>query len=103
MRDPKPAYPITLSTEEVQLLKQLVRAHRTPQAQAMRARIILTAHTHPEQSNQQIAGTVGTTDRTVRAWPGRSRQDAFPRRCTTQWSAQAFSPSDSRASDGHRL
>jgi len=71
MRGPKPAYPITLSTEEVQLLEQLVRAHRTPQAQAMRARIILTAHAHPEQSNQQIAGTVGTTDRTVRAWRGR--------------------------------
>lgn len=71
MRGPKPAYPIPLSTEEVQLLEQLVRAHRTPQAQAMRARIILTAHAYPEQSNQQIAGTVGTTDRTVRAWRGR--------------------------------
>jgi len=32
----------------------------------MRARIILTAYKHPEQSNQQIASAIGTTDRIVR-------------------------------------
>jgi len=37
----------------------------------MRARIILTAYQHPEQSNQQIASASGTTDRTVRKWRGR--------------------------------
>ena len=43
----------------------------------MRARIILTAHAHPEQSNQQIALTVGTTDRTVRTWRGRWVKTTF--------------------------
>ena len=71
MRGPKPAYPIDLTTEEAKHLQHLVRAHTTPQTLAVRARIILSAHEHPEQSNQQIAAAVGTTDRTVRAWRGR--------------------------------
>ncbi len=66
MRGPKPAYPITLTAEEVKHLQQLIRTHSTPQTKALRARIILTAHAHPEQSNQQIASALGTTDRMVR-------------------------------------
>jgi putative transposase len=70
---------MTLTAEEAKQLQQLIRAHSTPQTLAVRARIILRAHAHPEQSNQQIASTVGTTDRTVRTWRGRSRQNAFAR------------------------
>jgi transposase-like protein len=68
MRGPKPCYPIHLSTAQEQQLRQLVRAHTTPHAQRMRARIVLAAHDHPEWSNQQIAQTVGTSDRIVRKW-----------------------------------
>ena len=68
MRGPQPSYPIELTADES---KHLVRAHTTPQALALRARIILTANAHPEQSNQQIALAAGTTDRTVRKWRGR--------------------------------
>ncbi len=71
MRGPKPAYPSVLTVEEVKHLQHLIRAHTTPQALAVRAQIILRAKAHPEQSNQQIASVVGTTDRTVRAWRGR--------------------------------
>ncbi len=71
MRGPKPSYSITLTDEEARELEQLVRAHTTAQALALRARIILRAHAHPEQSNQQLASALGTTDRTVRKWRGR--------------------------------
>jgi predicted transcriptional regulator len=65
MRDPKPASPIALTTEEVKQIQHLIRAHTTPQTLVVRARIILNAH---EQTNQQIASAVGTTDHTVRTW-----------------------------------
>jgi putative transposase len=103
MRGPKPAYPIALSAEEIQQLEQLVRAHRTPQALAMRARIILTASAHPEQSNQQIARTVGTTDRTVRAWRGRWLKTHSLLDAPRSGAPRRFSPSGARASHGHRL
>ena len=68
MRGPSPAYPIKLTAEEVEQLRQLVRAHKAPQAQAVRAQIIVQASEHPQSSNQQIAAQVGTSDRQVRKW-----------------------------------
>jgi len=68
MRGPKPMYPVELKTEEEQELRRLVRGHKTPQVKAMRARILLAAHDHPECSNQQIAQEAGTVDRLVRYW-----------------------------------
>jgi hypothetical protein len=71
MRGPKPTHPIELTTDDVKQLEQLVRAHKTSQTQAVRARIILRANAHPEQSNQQIALAIGTSDRNVRTWRAR--------------------------------
>ena len=71
MRGPNPSYPIDLTDAEAKQFEQLIRASSTPQALGMRARIILRAYQHPEQSNQQIAAASGTTDRTVRKWRGR--------------------------------
>ncbi len=71
MHGPKPTHPIELTTAEAAWLQQLIRAHNAPQALEARARIILRAHEHPEQNNQQIALAIGTTDRTVRKWRGR--------------------------------
>lgn len=68
MRGPKPCYPIHLSPTQADTLRQLVRAHTTPQTKSLRARIILAAHEHPDWSNQQIARAVGTADRSVRKW-----------------------------------
>lgn len=51
MRGPKPSYPIELTAAEARQLEQLIRAYTTPQALALRARIILRAYEHPEQSN----------------------------------------------------
>ena len=68
MRDPKPAAPIAVSAEEVERLEQLIRAPDTPPELVVRACIILMAHAHPEQTNQQIATLVGTSAGTVRIW-----------------------------------
>ena len=68
MRGPNPKYPIKLTSEQEQQLRQLVKSRKAAQGQVLRAQIILNAHDHPEWSNQQIAQTVGCSDRTVRTW-----------------------------------
>lgn len=67
-RGPKPAHPIVLAADEAEHLRSLVRAHSTAQAQVLRARIVVTAHDHPDWTNQAIAQAVGTSDRMVRKW-----------------------------------
>lgn len=74
MRGPKPSYPIQLAPEQAVQLRQMVRAHTTPQTISLRARIVLAAHDHPDWSNQQIGQHVGTADRIVRKWRRRWRQ-----------------------------
>jgi hypothetical protein len=68
MSGPKPAYPIHLSPEQSIQLRQLIRAHTTPQTTSLRARIVLAAHDHPDWSNLQIGHSAGTSDRIVRKW-----------------------------------
>lgn len=65
---PKIKYPIQLLDNEITELRRLVNARKAPQGKAMRARIILAAHEHPEWSNQEIARHVNCTDRAVRFW-----------------------------------
>jgi Homeodomain-like domain len=103
MRGPKPAYPITLTVQEAKRLEHLIRAHTTPQTLAVRARIILTAHEHPEQSNQQIASSVGTTDRTVRTWRGRWVKTHSLADAPRSGAPRRFSPSGACAGHRHRL
>jgi hypothetical protein len=103
MRGPKPAYPIELTAEEAKHLQHLIQAHTTPQTLAVRAWIILTAHEHPEQSNQQIASVVGTTDRTVRAWRGRWVRTHSLADAPRSGAPRRFSPSGTCAGHGHRL
>ena|SRR2546425_8107005 len=103
MRGPKPTHPIALTADEAKQLQQLIRAHTTPQALAVRARIILTASEHPEQNNQQIVSAIDTTDRTVRKWRARwvathSLADA-PR----SGAPRRFSPSGAGVRHRHRL
>lgn len=52
MRGLKRAHPITGTKEEVQRLEMLICAPDTPPEVVLRARIILTAHAHPEQNDQ---------------------------------------------------
>jgi transposase len=68
MRGPKPKYSIQLLDNEIIELHQLVHSRKASQGKVKRAQIILAAHEHPEWSNQQIAKTVGCSDRAVRTW-----------------------------------
>jgi hypothetical protein len=68
MRGPKPEYPIVLTIEEEQTLRRLVKARNAPQGQVLRARILLSAHDHPEWNNQRIGQACGCAAWTVRKW-----------------------------------
>lgn len=68
MSGPQPKYPIALSVGEVEKLERLIKARSSPQGEVFRAKIILTAHQHPDWTNQQIAQEVVCSDRTVRKW-----------------------------------
>src|SRR5258706_12224451 len=103
MRGPKPSYPIELTAAETRQLEQLIRAHTTPQALALRARILLRANAHPEQSNQQLASALGTTDRTVRKWRGRWVNTHELADAPRSGAPRRFSPSGARASHRHCL
>jgi FixJ family two-component response regulator len=93
MRGPKPAYPIALTDQETEQLEHLIRAHTTPQALAMRARLIVRAHAHPEESNQQIARAVGISDRTVRTWRARWVKTHWLADAPRRGAPRRFSPS----------
>lgn len=68
MRGPKPSTPIELTEDDAAHLRRLIRAHTTGQGLVVRAQIVVLAHDHPDWSNQQLAQTVGTSDRMVRKW-----------------------------------
>jgi transposase-like protein len=58
---------IRLSREEKQLLEKVANAHRSPQAQALRSRIILRcAQNRP--TNGQVADELGCSPDTVSKW-----------------------------------
>ena len=103
MRGPNPSYPIDLTAAEANQFEQLIRASRTPQALVMRAGIILSAYKHPEQSNQQIASAIGTSDRTVCKWRGRWVKSHSLADAPRSGAPRRFSPSGPRSSHGHRL
>ncbi len=65
MRGPKPPV-VELSAEERWELEGLVRAHRTPQQVALRARIVLAAA--DGLNNTQIARRLGVDADTARLW-----------------------------------
>ena len=101
MRGPKPSYAISLTEAEVKSLQQQVRAHKTGQSQAMRAQILLSAHEHPEWSNQQIAEVAGTSDRIVRKWRGRWVGTRSIADAPRSGAPRRFSPCNACTSDSH--
>jgi Homeodomain-like domain len=103
MRGPKPNYPINLTEAEINSLQRQVRAHKTGQSMAVRARIVLSAHAHPEWSNQQIAQEVGTTDRSVRKWRGRWVATRSIADAPRSGAPRRFSPCRACLRDSHGL
>lgn len=92
MRGPNPKYPIKLTTEQEQQLRQLDKSRKAAQGQVVRARIILNAHDHPEWSNQQIGQQVGCSDRTVRKWRKRWVETASLTDLPRSGAPRRFSP-----------
>ncbi len=89
--------PFHLTPQEVKKFLQLVQAHRSPQAIARRARIVLAVHAHSTWSSKQIARDLDVNDRLVRKWRQRwqethSLKDAprsgAPRRFSSEARAQ---------------
>lgn len=74
MRGPRSKYPIRLTTDEEQRLRRLVSARNSPQVKVLRARILLTAHAHPQWRPCQVAQEVGCSVRTVNRWQKRWRE-----------------------------
>jgi hypothetical protein len=103
MRGPKPSSPIPLTGAEAKEREQLRRAHPTPHALTLRARIMLRAHAHPEQRKQQLASAFGTTDRTVRTWRGRWVKTHSLADAPRSGAPRRFSPSGARARHGSRV
>jgi transposase len=92
MRGPKPLYPIVLTPEAAAQLRQLIQAHSAPQAQVLRARIVLTSFEQPTWSNTQIAQTLGTSDRMVRKWRRRWLETQSLRDAPRAGAPRRFSP-----------
>lgn len=89
--------PLSLTADEIKQCLRLTQAHRTPQALARRAQIVLAVHDHPDWSSRRIAELVGINDRLVRKWRGRWLQthsltdlprSGAPRRFSSQIRAQ---------------
>jgi hypothetical protein len=98
MRGPKPTHPVNLIAEEVKSFQQLIRAHSTPQAVAVRARSILSRTTNrsPKRLVPPIAPCASGADAGWR--PERSptrravgRQGVFPPQVRAQVTAIACS------------
>jgi transposase len=59
---------LQLTPYELNQLKLLVQAHRTPQAIARRAQLIQLSHTHPDWSTKQVAHILNRHESWVRKW-----------------------------------
>src|SRR5438105_7122133 len=88
---------LLLAPRELDQLKLLVQAHRTPQAVARRAQLIEVSHTHPDWGTKQVARVLNRHESWVRKWRRRwnethSLQDAprsgAPRRFSSTVRAQ---------------
>src|SRR4051812_12529993 len=65
------AKPICLSDQQRRDLQKLARAASTPQALALRARVVLRAADDDRPTNLRIASELGCDNTTVATWRGR--------------------------------
>lgn len=71
------ALPVVLSEEQRRALQQLARAHSTPQALALRARVVLRAAEADKPTNLQIALELGCDNDTVASWRRRYAREGL--------------------------
>ena len=77
MPDPRAA-PVALPAQQRQELLRLARAGSTPQALALRARIVLRAADEDRPTNLQIAAELGCDNDTVGTWRRRFAKEGLP-------------------------
>jgi len=68
------ARPVSLAPDEQTRLEALVRAHSTPQALALRCRLLLRSAAPDQPSNGQVATELACERPTVARWRQRSLQ-----------------------------
>src|SRR6266702_868179 len=61
-------HPLHQAPTDMMQLQRWMNAHTTSQALAMRARIVVTAHSHPTWTSRTLAQSLGVSDRLVRKW-----------------------------------
>jgi len=61
-------HPLHQAPTDMMQLQRWMNAHTTSQALAMRARIVVTAHSHPTWTSRTLAQSLGESDRLVRKW-----------------------------------
>ena len=69
-------HPLHQAPTDMMQLQRWMNAHTTSQALAMRARIVVTAHSHPTWTSRTLAQSLGVSDRLVRKCP-RDAQRGF--------------------------
>jgi hypothetical protein len=83
---------LQLTPEELNQLKHLVQAHRTPQAIAHRAQLIEISHTHPDWGPKQIAHALNRHESWVRKWRRRWDQTHLLKDAPRSGAPRRFSP-----------
>jgi transposase len=68
MPGPQPQYRVSLTAEQVADFTHVSMSYTLPYLEVQRARVLLSAHHHPEWNNIQIAREVGCHTSTVREW-----------------------------------
>lgn len=92
MRGRKKTYVVALQPAEREDLRRRVAAHKTPQAQVRRARILLACDAQPEVGDKQIASGVGCSPETVRKWRKRWAEARSIKDAPRTGRPRAFSP-----------
>ena len=88
------ARPVSLAPDEQTRLEALVRAHSTPQALALRCRLILRSAVPDQPSNGQVATELACERHTVARWRRAlsSARPHWPARCAALGSPAALFP-----------
>jgi hypothetical protein len=88
----KKTYAVYLTTQEREQLEQVVGSRKSPQSEAVRARILLRCDGHPEASDEAVAQAEGCAAATVRKWRRRWCETQNIKEAARSGRPRVFSP-----------